>query len=172
MRRREFIAGTAATAALSFAWPASALTNPRSPGVKRLAIFHPSELPEGMTSNGRLTYKVYVDELNRLGFIEGQNLIVERYSGLGQPTERYGDFARQIVASHPDVILPISATIIREIKALNTGIPMVGPSADPVAFGLSTNLARPDGDFIGLSLMQDWKSGPSAFNCSWKPREN
>jgi hypothetical protein len=68
--------------------------------------------------------------------------------------------------------LPLSVPIIKEIKALSTGIPMVGPTPDPVAFGLSTNLARPDGDFTGLSLMQDWKSGPSAFNCSWKPREN
>lgn len=118
MRRREFIAGTAATAALSFAWPACAQTNARSTGVKRLAIFHPSEL---MTSDAPL--KAYFGELNRLGFIEGQNLIVERHSGLGQPIDRYGDFARQIVASHPDVILPLSVTIIREIKALTTGIP-------------------------------------------------
>ena len=94
-------------------------------------------------------YKAYFDELNRLGFIEGQNLIVERYSGLGQP-DRYGDFARQIVASHPDVILPFSAVFIKEIKALTTGIPMVGPTADPVALGLSTNLARPDGNFTGV----------------------
>ena len=150
MRRREFIAGTAATAALSFAWPARAQTNNRSPRVQRLAIFHPSEPPEGMTSNGR--YKAYFDELNRLGFIEGQNLIVERYSGLGQPIDRYGDFARQIIASHPDVILPLSSTIIKEIKALTTGIPMVGPTADPVAYGLSTNLARPDGDFTGVVI--------------------
>jgi putative ABC transport system substrate-binding protein len=145
----SFIAGTAATAALSFAWPASALTNPRSPGVKRLAIFHPSELPEGMTSNGRLTYKVYVDELNRLGFIEGQNLIVERYSALGQP-DRFGDLAREIVASRPDVILPFSGLFIKQVMALAPGIPMVGPTADPVPFGLSTNLARPDGNFTGV----------------------
>ena len=35
-------------------------------------------------------YKAYFDELNRLGYIEGQNLIVERYSALGQP-DRIGD---------------------------------------------------------------------------------
>ena len=29
---------------------------------------------------------------------------------------------------------------------------MVGPTADPVAFGLSTNLARPDGDFTGVVI--------------------
>jgi putative ABC transport system substrate-binding protein len=149
MRRREFIAGTAATAALSFAWPARAQTNNRPPGVKRLAIFHPSEPPEGMSS-GR--FKAYFGELARLGYIEGQNLIVERYSGLGQPVGRYGDFARQIIASHPDVIFPITITMIREIQALGTGIPMVAATVDPVAIGVSTNLARPDGDFTGVVL--------------------
>src|SRR6478735_947667 len=107
MRRREFIAGTAATAALSLAWPACAQTNARAPGAKRLAIFHPVRPPEQLTPEGGYRpYKIYFEELNRLGYIEGQNLIVERYSALGQPG-RIGDLARQIAASHPDVILPM-----------------------------------------------------------------
>jgi putative tryptophan/tyrosine transport system substrate-binding protein len=147
MRRREFIAGTAAAAALSFARPACAQTNPRSPGVKRLAIFHPSEPPEGLASSGR--YKAYFDELNRLGFVEGQNLIVERYSALGQ-FDRFGDLAREIVASRPDVILPFGVVIIKQVMALAPGVPMVGAIGDPVAYGLSTNLARPDRNFTGV----------------------
>src|SRR5258708_4900502 len=106
MRRREVIAGTATTAALSFASPSSAQTNARSPGVKRLAIFHPNELTELMT-------RAYFDELNRLGFIEGKNLIVERYSALGEPN--FGDFARQIVATRPDVILPFATLFSKEV---------------------------------------------------------
>ena len=138
MRRREFIAGTAATAALSFAWPACAQTNARSPGVKRLAIFHPSPTTRATDAKGgHRLYKVYFEELNRLGYIEGQNLIVERYSALGQP-DRIGDLARQIVASHPDVILPVSGVFIKEVMAMTTSIPMVGPTADPVALGFST----------------------------------
>ena len=147
MRRREFITGTAASAALSFAWPACAQTNPRSPGAKRLAIFHPSEPPEGLARNGR--YKAYFDELNRLGFVEGQNLIVERYSALGQ-FDRFGDLAREIVASRPDVILPISNLFIKQVLALAPGVPMVGPTGDPVSFGFSTSLARPDRNFTGV----------------------
>jgi putative ABC transport system substrate-binding protein len=94
--------------------------------------------------------QAYFDELKKLGYIEGQNLIVERYSALGQPADRYGEFARQIVASHPDVILPFSSVFIREIMALATSIPMVGPTADPVEYGLSTNLAKPDKNFTGV----------------------
>ena len=149
MKRREFIAGTAATAALSFAGPACAQTNARSPGVKRLAIFHPSELPERMTSNGRPTFKAYFDELNRLGFMEGENLIVERYSALSQP-DRFGDLAREIVASRPDVIFALHGLLIKQVMALDPGIPMVGAPYDPVTFGLSTSLARPDKNFTGV----------------------
>ncbi len=73
-------------------------------------------------------YKAYFEELNRLGYIEGQNLIVERYSALGQP-DRIGDLAREIVASRPDVILPISGLFIKEVMAVTTSIPMVGPTS-------------------------------------------
>src|SRR5258708_37581234 len=104
MRRREFIAATAATAAMGFARPIWAETNAGSTGAKRLAIFHPIRPPEQLTPNGGYPpYKVYFEELNRLGYIEGQNLIVERYSALGQPS-RIADLAREIVASRPDVI--------------------------------------------------------------------
>ena len=73
MRRREFIAGTAATA-FSFASRAHAQPSARSPVTKRIAIFFPSEFPEGRG------FKAYFDELNKLGFVEGRNLIVERHS--------------------------------------------------------------------------------------------
>ena len=93
MRRREFIAGTAATAATGFAQPTCAQTNARPTGVKRLAIFHPVRPPEQLTPQGGYRpYKVYFEELNRLGYIEGQNLIVERHSALGHP-DRIGDLA-------------------------------------------------------------------------------
>jgi ABC-type uncharacterized transport system substrate-binding protein len=77
---------------------------------------------------------------------------VERYSGRGQSSVRYGDLARQIVAGRPDVILPISGTFVKEIMALTTDIPMVGPTADPIPFGFTTSLARPDRNFTGVVL--------------------
>src|SRR5215813_12362613 len=151
MRRRDFIAGTAATAAISFSEPTWAQTNPRPTGAKRLAIFHPTEPPEGLTPNGRRSFRAYFGELNRLGYIEGQNLIVERYSALGQP-DRIGGLARQIVTSRPDVIYTFSGVFIKEVMALNTSIAMVGISADPVAVGYSSSLARPDRNYTGVVL--------------------
>jgi putative tryptophan/tyrosine transport system substrate-binding protein len=151
MRRREFLAGTAATAASGFAQPTWAQTNARPAGVKRLAIFHPTRPPEEQTRDRQPSYKAYFDELNRLGYIEGQNLIVERYSAFGQPG-RIADAAREIVASRPDVVWPWSGLLVKEIMALTTSIPMVGQTADPVAFGLSSSLARPDKNLTGVVL--------------------
>jgi len=144
MRRREFIAGTAATAAMGFAQPIWAETNAPSTGVKRIAIFYPGEI--GPENRAR---KAYFMELKRLGYIEGQNLIVERYEGHGQ-TDRIGEFARQIIASHPDVILLQSYPFIKELMAVTTSIPMVSIVADPVQFGFTTSLARPDRNFTGV----------------------
>ena len=92
---------------------------------------------------------MYWGEMNRLGYIEGQNLIVERYSAVGQP-DRIGQLARQIVASRPDVILQFSGVFVKEVIAMTTGIPMVGTTGDPVT--LTTSLARPDQNFTGVVL--------------------
>ena len=161
MRRRQFIAGTAATAAMGFAQPICAQTNAR-PGVKRIAIFHPTDPPEEMTSNANRVYKAYFDELRKHGYIEGQNLIVERYSALGHP-DRIGDLAREIVANHPDVVLPLSGVFLKEFMTLHSFIPMVGPTADPVAFGVASNLARPDKQFTGVVLDAGLEIWPKRF---------
>ena len=104
MRRREFIAGTAVTAALGLARPAYPQSNAPTPVTKRIAFVHVAEKVEDMTVNGRRSFKAYFGELNRLGYIEGRNLVVERYSARGRP-DRYGDLARTVVASQPDLIV-------------------------------------------------------------------
>jgi putative ABC transport system substrate-binding protein len=151
MRRREFIAGTAVTAALSFAKSVYAQTDARSPGIKRIAMVHNSEKPEEMTIDGRRSFKAYFGELKGLGYVEGQNLRVDRYSALGQ-SERYEDLARTIVASHPDLIIAVSGPLARQFKLLTSTIPILVASGDPVAAGLVTSLARPGGNITGVSV--------------------
>ena len=45
-------------------------------------------------------YRFFFEELSRLGFIEGQNLVVERYSAEGR-RERYTELAREVVNTRP-----------------------------------------------------------------------
>jgi putative ABC transport system substrate-binding protein len=67
MRRREFITALLFAAAIS---PARAQRNAK---VYHVAIASPTPLlPEG--------YRVFLEELRRLGHVEGQNLLIERYA--------------------------------------------------------------------------------------------
>jgi putative tryptophan/tyrosine transport system substrate-binding protein len=150
MRRRAFIAGMAATAAMGFTKPICARNNATSSGPKRIAMFHPTEPPDGLTVNGRRAYKTYFGELGRLGYAEGQNLVVERYSLLGH-SERFDSLVREMVASRPDVIVCVSGFLARRLKPMTTTIPILATSADPIAAGLVTNLAKPDGNITGVS---------------------
>jgi putative ABC transport system substrate-binding protein len=77
-------------------------------------------------------------------------LVVERYSALGK-SDRYGDLARDIVASRPDLIVSVSGLLARLLKSLTATIPILATSADPIAAGLVTNLANPDGNITGVS---------------------
>ena len=81
MRRREFITifgGTAAT------WPLAARAQQPSK-MKRIAIVSPSSMVSELSVSGRPYFRAFFEELSRLGYVEGQNLGVERYSGEGDP---------------------------------------------------------------------------------------
>ena len=122
MRRRDFMAGSAATAALGVAgWPVYAEINAGSPVPKRIALFHPNLTRDQMTSQVRT--KAYFQELDRLGYIEGKNLVVEWYSVLGRH-DRTEEIARAVVASRPDLILAINGALTRALRPLTTTIPI------------------------------------------------
>ena len=151
MRRREFITGTAATAAMGFAQPIFAQTETRLPVIKRIAMFHPSEPPEGLSINGRRAYKAFFGELDKLGYNEGQNLILERYSAFGH-SNGYEDVARAIVAGHPDLIISLGGPVTRVLEPPTATIPILAITSDPVAAGMVTNLAKPDRNITGATI--------------------
>jgi putative tryptophan/tyrosine transport system substrate-binding protein len=79
MRRREFIASILFSAVT----PRAQAQQPAK--VYRLAIVSPAVPVKEINETGSLpTYKALFGELRRLGYEEGQNLIVERYSGEGR----------------------------------------------------------------------------------------
>jgi putative ABC transport system substrate-binding protein len=146
MKRREFIASllfSAVTPHVQAQQPAK---------VYRIAIVHPSFPVKEMSETGSLpTYKALFGELRRLGYIEGQNLIVERYSGEGR-TAHYAALASEVVRQQPDVIFAASVRMVRNFKAATATIPIVGTMGDPVAYGLVSSWARPGGNITGVSV--------------------
>jgi putative ABC transport system substrate-binding protein len=147
MKRRQFITLVGGAAA---AWPL-AVRAQQPAKVKRVAMVHPSAKVDDLTINGPAAFKAFFEELSRLGYVEGQNLAVERYSGEGRP-ERYIGLAREVVSSHPDLIFSIAGPLALMFKTATPTIPIVTITADPIAAGLVPSIAHPGGNVTGVTV--------------------
>ena len=146
IRRREFITFLGGAAA---AWPLAARAQ-QPVKVYHIAFVHPSRPIAMMSETGELPFfRVWFQELRRLGYVEGRNLVVERYSGEGR-TEYYAELARDVVRRKPDLIFAVSARLVQHFKASTTTIPVVGYTVDPISYGLTSSLGRPDGNITGV----------------------
>jgi len=100
MRRRDFAMGLLLAAATQSVWAQERAKQ------HRIAIVIPAG-PVAVisaTSSDTLTrrfYQPFFEELRRLGDVEGQNLIVERYSGEGRPGG-FADLAREVAGRNRD----------------------------------------------------------------------
>jgi putative tryptophan/tyrosine transport system substrate-binding protein len=146
MRRRDFIAGLLVASTVRHA-------RAQQPAkVHRIAVINTASPVTEITETGSLRYfRAFFQELRRLGYVEGRNLIVERYSGLGQ-TEHYAELARVVVHSQPDLILASTNIWVQLLKPLTATIPIVGTMGDPIGFGLVASLAHPGGNITGISV--------------------
>jgi putative tryptophan/tyrosine transport system substrate-binding protein len=96
--------------------------------------------------------RAFVQGLRALGYVEGQNLILERRSAEGR-FERFADIVAELIRLKTDVIVAPGDLIPRAAKALSTTVPVVMvTSTDPVAEGLVQSIARPGGNVTGLTL--------------------
>jgi len=91
--------------------------------------------------------------LRGLGYIEGQNLVIDwRYQQGG--SSRLPAFAAELVRLKPDVIVADVAAAIRAAMQATSTIPIVmAASADAVGGGLVTSLRRPGGNVTGVTIM-------------------
>jgi putative ABC transport system substrate-binding protein len=116
--------------------------------VYRLAV-----LDTGDPSAPSVEFGPFMQELARLGFVEGSNLAVEwRYAK--SDLARLVPLAVELAALMPDVIFTAGGTAAAHAakKATQT-IPVVFDAAfDPVGRGLVTNLARPEGNLTGTAV--------------------
>ena len=147
MRRREFIAGLMFTAVTGRA------RAQQTGKVYRIAFANPvvPVADINQASKGSLAIPAIFEELTRLGYVEGRNLLIERYSGEGRAAN-YPDLARQIVSRNPDLIIAFNSQFVLDLKAATSTIPIVGIFADPVGTGIVPSLARPGGNITGVSI--------------------
>ena len=145
MQRREFITilgGTAIT------WP--------------LAVR--AQQPERMRRIGVLQYinkgdpelqrriSVFVQGLQKLGWREGTNLVIDYRYG-AEDSERIRLDAAELVGLKPDVIWTSGGLGLLTLKRATHSIPIVFSGVyDPVGSGYVASLARPGGNITGFTL--------------------
>ena len=129
--RRAFIALLGGAAA---AWPLTARA--QQPGkVYRLGV--PADVTPAL---GGLFYG-----LRDLGYVEGQNLIIERRSSEGR-AERWSELAAELVGLRVDAIVVSTTPAALAAKKATGTIPIIFPTAfDLVGVGLAESLPRPVG---------------------------
>ncbi len=91
--------------------------------------------------------------LRELGYVEGQNLVLE-YRSANRKPERYPVIAAELVRLKVDVIVTSPGlSAIRAAQQATRTIPivMLGVRIDPVEAGFVVSLARPGGNITGLT---------------------
>jgi len=98
-------------------------------------------------------WEAFVQGLRERGYVEGQNLVIERRFAEGK-IERLPEAAAELVALRVDLIFTAGGTpAARSAKNATATIPIViGAAGDPVRSGLIASLARPGGNVTGMSI--------------------
>jgi putative tryptophan/tyrosine transport system substrate-binding protein len=135
MKRREFIAGTAAL-----------LVSPRrslAQATRRRVGFLATNVVEPTVQ------KAWIDGLRTHGWIDGRNLIIEyRYA---PSQDRLPAFAAELVALGPDVLIGPNTTASVALKSATANIPIVFVGAYPEKLGLVQSMSHPGGNITGLA---------------------
>ena len=91
--------------------------------------------------------------LRELGYVEGQNIAIEHRAS-GWNFEQLPGLAAELVRMKVDLIVTANTRATAAAKEATRTIPIVFTvSGDPVAEGLVTSLARPDGNLTGLATI-------------------
>ena len=102
-------------------------------------------------SLGAKSFKPFAQGLRDLGWVERQNLTLERRYAAGN-NELLSSFTREVVRLRPDVIFAIGTPAAQAAERATETIPIVfARSPDPIGFGLVSSLARPGENLLGLS---------------------
>ncbi len=138
-------------------------------------------LDQGSVAGNRPYLEALRQGLRDLGWLEGQNIVVEARFAEGK-TDQLPALAADLVRSKMDVIVTWSTPAALAAKRATTTIPIViGFAADPVGSGIISSLARPGGNITGwthlglelrakyLELLKEAVPHAVRFGVLWNP---
>jgi putative tryptophan/tyrosine transport system substrate-binding protein len=110
-------------------------------------------LMPGPAAHSAATYKPFYQGLHELGYIEGQNLAIERRDG-DWKLDRLPALAAELVGLKVDMIVAWSTPAAQAAKQATNSVPIIAAvMADPVGDELVASLARPGGNITGTTFL-------------------
>src|SRR5262245_402969 len=135
------------TLVLAILVPPLAVEGQRAGNVPRVAYLNASS-----ADNAIGVVEAFRQGLRELGYIEGQNIVIE-YRWADGRFDRLPALAAELVRLTVDVIVAPNTPAALAAKNATSTIPIIlVTSGDPVGSGLVASLARPGGNVTGLSL--------------------
>src|ERR1044071_9800746 len=145
MRRRAFITLLGGAVASAKLWPLAAHAQ-QAGKVWRVGML--DSTPAAL--NGA-NIDAFRQEMRRLGYAEGTNLIIEYRSSAGRP-ERFPDLAAELLQLKVDLIVSRGTPAVLAAKKATTTLPIVMAAiGEPIETGAVASLAKPGGNVTGLS---------------------
>jgi ABC-type uncharacterized transport system substrate-binding protein len=96
--------------------------------------------------------RTFVHSLHTLGYLQGQNLVLESRSAEGK-FERFPEIMRELVSSSVDVIVTVANPMTQAAKDVTGTVPIImAYSVSPVEQGIVQSLNRPGGNVTGLTM--------------------
>ncbi|MBI2363482.1 MAG: ABC transporter substrate-binding protein, partial [Deltaproteobacteria bacterium] len=110
-------------------------------------------LEGGTAAGSEVLVKAFLQELSKLGWIEGKNFTIEYRFSEGK-NARLPELAAELVRLKVDLIVVSETTPALAAKSATITIPIVMTIVgDPVGVGLVASLARPGGNVTGFSSL-------------------
>ena len=145
--KRKIIGLTFSALLFLLSFPADAQQPKKVQRIGLLSSGSPSSTKEGV--------EAFRQRLHELGYVEGQNIVIEYRYAEGVP-DRFPNLAAELVKLKVDIIIVGGTPATQAAKNATKTIPIVMSSvADPVGTGLIASLAHPGGNVTGLSNLYE-----------------
>jgi len=145
MKRRQFIAMIGGAAAA--AWPLVARAQP-SDGMRRIGVLTNYSGSDPVAEEWLAAFR---NGLEALGWHVGRNIQIDYRHAAGN-ADRLAAFAKELVASQPDVIFAVTTPAVAALLRETHTIPIVfAQVSDPVGSGFAASVAHPGGNVTGFT---------------------
>jgi putative tryptophan/tyrosine transport system substrate-binding protein len=107
----------------------------------------------GASPSNPANFQPFLEQMHELGYIDGRNVVFDKRFAAGHD-EKIPELVADLVRLSVDIIVVTGTRESIAAKQATSTIPIVTiVNPDPVGMGLAQSLARPGGNFTGLTTM-------------------